>query len=955
MTAPTPTIHRLVFCGLATLCFVALPLVPHQPSAHAQGNAAPQSPSTAPHRIDPQLFAYRMMLEAQGADTAFFNLGGGIDPTYAAVSLRFERPCDAQDVARLASFGAVFERLDEAGLPVGVGHVYRTSVPWGALEQLYGVEHVVFAQSMWRPITLRPLEVTSKLVGASTAHLKPNLGVTGKGALIVDIDSGIDVLHPALFRADGDILPWVDQDKDGVFLPEKDALDYDKDGTLAPGETLKLLDARKYASSGVIGADNRLQASQDWLYLDLNQNGKRDAGPAAFTESTPGYGEPIFVVDDVNRNDALDVGERLVQLKTSVVSKVIVPNRTWTRGVDLIASATPQMLANANHATGVVGIMAGGQFGHRADVGLAPGAEIIVSSSEYDEEGAFLRGLEDAVMAKANVALHEWSDPFAVPHDGSDNVSAAMDAAMETHKIAQVAPVGNMNIGQKHIERPLTKDQPLSIQFQVPPPLVSGGQTYTFFVAFGSLMWTGTQVPTLTLTPPNGTPVTLDLTAPLTVPVGTATMLVSRQITSRNNTFVRLQVFHSSESTNLTQGLWTLEFSDVTEDAPLVGRVTDIHTSWSSAGIVWKDATMDRGTMVLPSSADSAFGVGAYGGKHTSNWDGTNPGELRKYSGWGPRIDGAQVVDITAPDDPYTPLAIDAYWAQQGRRGGDFEKFGGTSGAAPHVAAAMALLIEQDPTRTPQQLYDLLTDHADAPSASFPEEGWGAGKLNVYRALYQEPIPQGNMRPTALLLAQVDTTDRAMPKVKLDATGSTDPEQAALQARFDLDYDGVYETPWGPSLQVTLPADSLTLDTPYLARVQVRDDQGETHGALVEYTVVLAEPPMEPQEGMDMGDMMDAGMVLDMASPPAEQDMRISVTGPDMGTSTVRQDMASGDDSNDLVLLPATPAATDDEGCTQAAGSSPSALPLLLLGLLVGGRRLRRTRAKKAQEPGPKA
>ena len=89
-------------------------------------------------------------------------------------------------------------------------------------------------------------------------------------------------------------------------------------------------------------------------------------------------------------------------------------------------------------------------------------------------------------------------------------------------------------------------------------------------------------------------------------------------------------------------------------------RVADYYSSWG-LGIAWEDPTLDVSSAVFPSTADSAIGVAAYGGRHDlPDFDGSRAGELRNYSGRGPRIDGAPVVDIAASDDPYAAMAATA-------------------------------------------------------------------------------------------------------------------------------------------------------------------------------------------------------------------------------------------------------------------------------------------------------
>jgi subtilisin family serine protease len=63
----------------------------------------------------------------------------------------------------------------------------------------------------------------------------------------------------------------------------------------------------------------------------------------------------------------------------------------------------------------------------------------------------------------------------------------------------------------------------------------------------------------------------------------------------------------------------------------------------------------------------------------------------------------------------------------------------GTSMAAPHVAGAAALLLAQDPSRTPAQLKDILMNTTD-PLTSLNGKTVSGGRLNVWKALNRPPV-----------------------------------------------------------------------------------------------------------------------------------------------------------------------------------------------------------------------
>jgi len=116
--------------------------------------------------------------------------------------------------------------------------------------------------------------------------------------------------------------------------------------------------------------------------------------------------------------------------------------------------------------------------------------------------------------------------------------------------------------------------------------------------------------------------------------------------------------------------------------------------------------------------------------------------------------DGAQA---TTPDNPYclTVVATDSAdqktsWSAYGsnvdlaapglnivttNRGGGYGSWAGTSFSAPIVAGAAALLFAANPALTPQDAMQLLKQNADDLGAAGPDGVYGAGRLNVRRAL----------------------------------------------------------------------------------------------------------------------------------------------------------------------------------------------------------------------------
>ena len=152
------------------------------------------------------------------------------------------------------------------------------------------------------------------------------------------------------------------------------------------------------------------------------------------------------------------------------------------------------------------------------------------------------------------------------------------------------------------------------------------------------------------------------------------------------------------------------------------------------------------------SSTNSAIVVGAHVARHQYtdidgivrdfSYEGLT-GDLYFQSSGGPTRDGRLGVDITAAGhNVFAALAQNSYWAT-GRSnmiqdsGGWYIRGGATSGAAPVVVGAVALMLELKPDLTADQVRAILRDTAvtDAATGTIPNLDWGYGKLNLSGAI----------------------------------------------------------------------------------------------------------------------------------------------------------------------------------------------------------------------------
>jgi MYXO-CTERM domain-containing protein len=253
--------------------------------------------------------------------------------------------------------------------------------------------------------------------------------------------------------------------------------------------------------------------------------------------------------------------------------------------------------------------------------------------------------------------------------------------------------------------------------------------------------------------------------------------------------------------------------------------VADYQTSWAYGATFTQD-TPDR-TICAPSTADSAISVAAYV-LHDDPffYPFGKTGELAGYSGRGPRLDGVPGIEIAAPDNPMS-LAPPK---DNGSSSAILTPFGGTSGAGPHVAAGVALLRQLFPKETGPELRQRLIGGArnDAFATKDKQTTFGAGKLDVAASagltVADGPAPVVDLRAIRSAAATV----------RLDPLVMDDEPEATLRARWDLDYDGTWDTGWEPlgPRDVPVSADSIVA-----AKVEVLDGQGNVSGDTVLLTV----------------------------------------------------------------------------------------------------------------------
>lgn len=685
---------------------------------------------------------------------------------------------------------------------------------------------------------LRPLDASRTETHANDALramlTKSGTLLDGTGVTIADIDSGIYVHHPAFFRADAGALAWTDTDGNGTLTPGKDQVEID--GAAVVVQRLPAFGASFYPPyDEVLGLGTTLRPDVDFLYVDTNGNGERDYGKA-FDESTPGYGEPLFVADDANGNGALDAGERLLRLGSSKL-RAIYTDKNRTRGDAKSGIGDWEPSENyaeyTSHGTGVAGILVGGLWGQSKLLGLAPNADLLSYDYATKPPVSQTHAVQWALDENANVILTEYGLYTGQPLDGSSEEELLLDSAVAGGAVV-VNPAGNLTTGGKH----------QSITVGATPTVVTLGTDAYFegsqYVLLTVLEHGPEHTFTMSVTVPGQGQVSIADAdgSPVDLGGGFAAQ-VMRERTAGGTTMRNVYVYGPDQ---MPMGAYALSLSlpGAAAPTPLELYVSDTTSSWSY-GITFDDAT-DAKTVCHPATASRALSVAAYTLHDEKGYYNSSPvGSIAEYSSSGPLLNGDPGIALAAPDNPLS-TGIPEY-GKPGGEAASYAPFGGTSGAGPHVAATAALLRQAFPNETALQLRDRLT--STARSTGGPAERWGAGKLDAAAALGLAVGTSAAPRDARIQAPADGLVKGRDNKVQVAVTD----DGTAFKTRWDLDYDGTPDTAWIDGLETTLTAADVG---PRAIRVWVADADGNVTGATLATQVLAAPAQVTPDGGSEV-------------------------------------------------------------------------------------------------------
>ncbi|MFW9907867.1 MAG: S8 family serine peptidase [Candidatus Thorarchaeota archaeon] len=571
--------------------------------------------------------------------------------------------------------------------------------------------------------------------------------ITGEGIVIADLDTGVDWRHPDLWFADGLSFSWFDNNTNLVVDNGTDSVDLDSSGFGTVDERLRIID---------IDRDGTFNATTDWLWAEnVSQDGIIQPG------------EPFFVVNDTNHNDALDLSEKLIMLRTPKTKYIVErsggPSPTiqvWERGTNLTASTHEDSFG---HGTSVSGILLGGQIGFRKYVGVAPMAELIMMKI-FGTQNTTLdiyEALQMSYNLGAQVIIIEVGQWVEVFLDGSSVVEQYIDT-LDSLGVPVIVPSGNLGGQSRHaMFDAIAPSYPQHlIDFMVPN--VDFQEIELVWITVLSRNETDFMRGNFTITVPTVGSVLLhpkygyrnygqDVLAGI--------VFNSYVLNSSRGTKMMYIEMWASGGLPASPPLPPYQLNvTLNSNATVHCYIADASTAWQG-GAVWATAADVKNEYLIthPSTADSAISVASY---HTRSFFGT-PGSIAAYSGIGPRIDGAPKQGVAAPGgwDVVSTYSNESAWASWNNASGQlplnpsfggYALFSGTSAAGPHVAGCAALMMQVNASRA-TEFADIIKNAAnsDADTGLTPNAIWGGGKLNVSAAV-QQVMPGPDTTPPAI-------------------------------------------------------------------------------------------------------------------------------------------------------------------------------------------------------------
>ena len=383
------------------------------------------------------------------------------------------------------------------------------------------------------------------------------------------------------------------------------------------------------------------------------------------------------------------------------------------------------------HGTHVCGIAAGNGMPSKQYIGMAPEADIIMVSNYGDD--LINRGLTtvgtldgyDYIRTKANAlgkrfVINTSQGTNLGPHDGTSLFEQAINADVAKGSIICLA-AGNEAISDHHASVRVTTFTPEEIECKIKGDTSSIPMDIWYKKNDRLMLRIKESADTeyVSLFPAVNSTETYSFNS-INV---TVTTNIGSLLNGDNEIYISFQ-----PKNNVNNLRMKLQFSvQPGNTLPDGGRV-DLW--WERDYLVsFMDHVDQSITIGMPACADSAITVASYNNRPMYG----SVDDISTFSGRGPRRDGKIKPDIAGIGG----MVISSIFF------GGYDTLSGTSMSSPHVAGAVALLLQQDTTLTSYQVKQKLLQAAtmDEFTGTVPNPIWGYGKLNVLKAAGYNKIP----------------------------------------------------------------------------------------------------------------------------------------------------------------------------------------------------------------------
>lgn len=398
---------------------------------------------------------------------------------------------------------------------------------------------------------------------------------------------------------------------------------------------------------------------------------------------------------------------------------------------------------SVGHGTHTAGIAAGNGFQRdhckRFYPGVAPEADIlIVKLGTVNIEHDILAGVAFAIhiaeQENKAVAINlSSSRDVAGAHDGNSNLERTIDFMLDNHpsnkNVSLVAIAGNTADKDTHATGNVPPGPSVSFEFQISNNILPKLIDIWYSGANNNML--GCRVRPAVVPPidevlpgPAGQPLKFDI-------FGGGKVEISSRIQPNNFQNISIGIIPPRLGFNpeMVVNNWRIELRNLAAAGPAIEfHAWGFFIEGGRPTVQFKSHKSKDSTVGIPGTARNVITVGSFN---------ESGGGLSGFSGRGPTIDNRQKPDITAPGNGITsadndlPGCCRRFWCVCCNVYHTEEV--GTSAAAPHVAGAIALMLELNDGLTRDQVKAFIMDNArkDNHTGPNPSNLWGAGKLNV--------------------------------------------------------------------------------------------------------------------------------------------------------------------------------------------------------------------------------